>query len=60
MMSTKRRDWLEDPPTWFACTVAVIFGWGLFDLLILAVKVVAVAVALLSDAGNAWLREVLR
>jgi hypothetical protein len=60
MMSTKRRDWLEDPPTWVACTVAVIFGWGLIDVLILAVKVVAVAVALLSDAGNAWLREVLR
>jgi hypothetical protein len=59
-MSARRRDWLEDPPTWVAFTVAVIFGWGLLDLLILAVKVAAVAVALLSDAGNAWLREVLR
>jgi hypothetical protein len=59
-MNAKRRDWLEDPPTWVACTVVVIFGLGLIEVLILAVKVAAVAVALLSDAGNAWLREVLR
>jgi hypothetical protein len=58
-MNVKRRDWLEDPPAWAACTVAAIFGVGLIEVLILAVKVVAVAVALLSDAGNAWLREVL-
>jgi hypothetical protein len=59
-MSTKRRDWLEDPPTWVAVTVAAIFAAGLIEVLILAVKVAAVAVALLSDAGHAWLREVLR
>jgi hypothetical protein len=59
-MNTKRRDWLEDPPTWVACTVAVIFCVGLIDVLVIAVKVAAVAVALLSDAGHAWLREVLR
>jgi hypothetical protein len=59
-MSARRRDWLEDPPMWIACTVGVIFCLGLIDVLVLAVKVAAVAVALLSDAGNAWLREVLR
>jgi hypothetical protein len=60
MMSTKWRDWLEDPPDWFAYTTTAIFGVGLIVVLIHAVKVAAVAVALLSDAGNAWLREVLR
>jgi uncharacterized membrane protein len=60
MMSTTRRDWLEDPPYWFTLMVGAIFGVGLIEVLILAVKVAAVAVALLSDAGNAWLREVLR
>jgi hypothetical protein len=63
-MNAKRREWFEDPQSWVGCTVAVIFavifGVGLAEVLILAVKVVAVAVALLSDAGNAWLREVLR
>jgi hypothetical protein len=59
-MSARRRDWLEDPPAWVACTVAAIFGVGLIEVLILAVKVAAVAVALLSDAGHAWLYEVLR
>jgi hypothetical protein len=58
-MSTKRRDWLEDPPYWVTVMVGVIFCLGLIEVLILAVKVVAVAVALLSNAGNAWLREVL-